>query len=41
MLASRGAAALVEGVSGELGGASHRVAVDSAVKLDYCGLGGH
>lgn len=40
MLGGRGAA-LVEGVGGDLGGAGHRVAVDSAVELDHCGLGGH
>lgn len=41
MLGGRGAAALVEGVRGHLGSAGHRVAVDSAVQLDYGGLGGH
>lgn len=41
MLGDRGAATLVESVSGDLGGAGHRVAVDSAVQLDYRGLGGH
>lgn len=40
MLGGRGAA-LVEGVGGDLGGAGHRVAVDSAVELDHCGFGGH
>lgn len=41
VLASRGAATLVEGVIGDLGSAGHRVAMDSAVQLDYRGLGGH
>lgn len=41
MLASRGAATLVEGVIGDLGSAGHGVAMDSAVQLDYRGLGGH
>lgn len=41
VLAGRGAAALVEGVGGDLGGARHRVGVGSAVQLDRCGLGGH
>lgn len=41
MLGGRGAAALVEGVRGHLGGAGHRVAVDSAVQLNNSGLGGH
>lgn len=41
VLAGRGAAALVEGISGDLGSAGHCVAVDSAVELDYCGFGGH
>lgn len=36
-----GAAALSEGVGGEMVGAGHRVAVDSAVQLDHRGLGGH
>lgn len=39
MLGGRGAATLVGG--GDLGGAGYRVAVDSAVQLDYGGLGGH
>jgi len=37
----RGAAALVETVGGDLGGAGHGVAVDSAVHMDHRGLGGH
>lgn len=36
-----GAAALVESISGDLGGAGHCVVVDSTVQLDYRGLGGH
>lgn len=40
-LASRGAATLVEGVGGDLGGAGHRVAVDSAVELDHRSFGRH
>lgn len=41
MLGVWGAAALVESVCGNLGGAGHRVAVDPAVQLDHGGLGGH
>lgn len=31
----------VESIIGNLGSAGHCVAVDSAVQLNYCGLGGH
>ncbi len=41
MLGGWDAAALVESVGGDLGGAGNRVAVDSAVELNYGGLGGH
>lgn len=41
MLDGRGAATLVESISGDVGGAGHRVAVDSALQLDHRGLGGH
>lgn len=41
VLASGVTAALVEGISGDLGSAGHCVAVDSSIKLDYCGFGGH
>lgn len=41
MLGGRGAAALVERFGGDLGGADHRVAVDSAVQMDCRGLGGY
>lgn len=41
MLGGWGAAALVQSVGGDLGGAGHRVAVDSAVQLNNRGLGGH
>lgn len=41
VLGGRSAAALVESVGGDLRGAGHRVAVDSAVQLDYRGFGGH
>lgn len=40
-LVGRGAAALVEGIGGVLGGAGHHVAVDPAVQLNHRGLGGH
>lgn len=41
MLGRRGAGTLVGSVRGHLGGAGHCVAVDSAVQLNYRGLGGH
>ena len=40
-LCDRGAAVLPVVARGELGGAGHVVAVDPAVKMDGCGLGGH
>lgn len=41
MLGGRGAAAMVLDTRGDPGGACHRVAVDTAAKLDGGGLGGH
>lgn len=41
MLGGCGAATLIDGIIGYLGGAGHCVAVDSAVQLNYRGLGGH
>lgn len=41
MLGVCGAVALVESFGGDLGGAGHGVAVDTAVKVDYRSLGGH
>lgn len=41
MLVGCSTATLVDGISGYLGGAGHCVAVDSAVQLNYCGLGWH
>lgn len=41
MLGGRGAATVVEGLSGDLGGAGHCVVVHPAVQLDDRGLGGH
>lgn len=41
MLGGGGAGTLVVSVGGHLGVAGHCVAVDSAVQLNYCGLGGH
>lgn len=40
-LSGRGAAAMVVDTGGDLGGARHRVAVDTPVELDDGGLGGH
>lgn len=36
-----GAAALIESISGDLGGAGHCVAVDPTVQLDHGGFGWH
>lgn len=41
VLGGRGAAEVVGGVGGGLGGARQRVAADSAVQMDHSGLGGH
>lgn len=41
MLVGCSTATIVDGISGYFGGAGHCVAVDSAVQLNYCGLGWH
>lgn len=41
MLGVCGAVALVESFGGDLGGAGHRVAVDTLVKVDCRSLGRH